>query len=249
MTFFASYLSLFLNQTIILDLRQVISNPFVASEKRVKKYVAVSILLSLFFSMINLALTTSTNQRVSAWSLRIYQLIALVNCTMATYTVVWLTFRFRKPGMSGDIKNDIRQRYIEYVVLYAIFSWPICFVNIPYYRYIASVNSFIGGTRYITQWYRQVVLFSGTIIALSRLRDKYIWKKVQSMCCCGASKAEEEEEEASLNTFLATSLNTELVLCILKGITILAAGSSDNVDNMNEQDMLKIKQSATIEID
>lgn len=253
MTFFASYLSLFLNQTIILDLRQVISNPFVASEKRVKKYVAVSVLLSLFFCLINLALTTSKNQRVSAWSLRIYQLVALVNCSLATYTVVWLTIRFRKPGMSGDLKNEIRQRYIEYVVLYAIFSWPICIVNKPYYRYIPSVNSYIGGTRYITQWYKQVVLFSGTIIALSRLRDKYVWKKVRRMVsCCGSStKAAQDEskDETSLNTFLATSLNTELVLCILKGITILAASSSDNVDNMNEQDMLKIKQSATIEID
>jgi hypothetical protein len=31
---------------------------------------------------------------------------------------------------------------------------------------------------------------------------------------------------------------------ILKGITILAASSSDNADNMNEGDMLKIRQSA-----
>lgn len=59
LTFFTSYLSLFLNQTIILDLRQVISNPFVSSEKRVKKYVAVSVLLSLFFCFVNLALSNS----------------------------------------------------------------------------------------------------------------------------------------------------------------------------------------------
>jgi hypothetical protein len=52
-----------------------------------------------------------------------------------------------------------------------------------------------------------------------------------------------------LNTFLTTSLNTELVVTILKGITILAAGSSDNTDNMTESDMLKIRQSATIEIE
>lgn len=44
-------------------------------------------------------------------------------------------------------------------------------------------------------------------------------------------------------------MNTELVVTILKGITILAAGSSDNTDNMTESDMLKIRQTATIEID
>jgi hypothetical protein len=44
-------------------------------------------------------------------------------------------------------------------------------------------------------------------------------------------------------------LNTELVVTILKGITILAAGSSDSTDNMNESDMLKVKQTTKIEID
>jgi hypothetical protein len=34
----------------------------------------------------------------------------------------------------------------------------------------------------------------------------------------------------------------------LKGITILAAASSDSLDNMKESDMLKIKQSANIQI-
>ena len=56
-------------------------------------------------------------------------------------------------------------------------------------------------------------------------------------------------KEANLNTFLTTSLNTELVVTILKGITILAAGSSDSTDNMNESDMLKVKQTTKIEID
>ena len=50
-----------------------------------------------------------------------------------------------------------------------------------------------------------------------------------------------EKTNQSLNTFLTTSLNTELVLTTLKGITILAAGSSDSTDNMNEQEMLMIE--------
>jgi hypothetical protein len=47
---------------------------------------------------------------------------------------------------------------------------------------------------------------------------------------------------------LATSLNTELVVTILKGITILAASSSDNTDHMKESDMLNVKQTSNIEI-
>jgi len=56
-------------------------------------------------------------------------------------------------------------------------------------------------------------------------------------------------KHANINTFLATSLNTELVVTILKGITILAAASSDNMDNMAESDMLKVKHSSNLEIE
>jgi len=45
-----------------------------------------------------------------------------------------------------------------------------------------------------------------------------------------------------MNTFLKTSLNTELVITILKGILILAASSSDMIDNMEDSDMYRIKQ-------
>lgn len=38
------------------------------------------------------------------------------------------------------------------------------------------------------------------------------------------------------------------MISILKGITILAASSSDNVDNIHEKDMLSVKQTVTIEI-
>ena len=59
-------------------------------------------------------------------------------------------------------------------------------------------------------------------------------------------KVDEAMKAANLNTFLTTSLNTEVVVTILKGITILAAASSDSIDNMKESDMLKVKQSANI---
>lgn len=65
----------------------------------------------------------------------------------------------------------------------------------------------------------------------------------------GTAALEKKQKEANLNTFLTTSLNTELVVTILKGITILAASSSDSTDNMSESDMLKIRQTTKIEID
>ena len=59
---------------------------------------------------------------------------------------------------------------------------------------------------------------------------------------------ERELKKTNLNGFLRSTLNTELVISILKGITILAATSSDNVDNIADSDMLKVRQTVTIEI-
>lgn len=56
-------------------------------------------------------------------------------------------------------------------------------------------------------------------------------------------------EQNALNTFLKTSLNTELVITILKGILILAASSSDKIDHMDDADMYRIKQTTTIELE
>lgn len=61
------------------------------------------------------------------------------------------------------------------------------------------------------------------------------------MTCRKSQTKKISQNEATLNTFLTTSLNTELVVTILKGITILAAGSSDSADNMAEGDMLKVR--------
>lgn len=53
-------------------------------------------------------------------------------------------------------------------------------------------------------------------------------------------------KETQLNTFLKTSLNTELVITILKGIVILAASTSDKIDHMEDSDLYRIKQTQTI---
>lgn len=61
LTLFFSYLSLFLNTAIIYDLKKVLDNPFASSEKRVQKYIIAAITLALFFCLIGLGLTSSTN--------------------------------------------------------------------------------------------------------------------------------------------------------------------------------------------
>ena len=155
--------------------------------------------------------------------------------------------------MSGNIKKEIRARYVEYVVLYAIFSWPICHVTKPSYRYLPTINAVLGGTLYVDNLLEALTLLSGFLIAASRMRDRLLQQKTRNvfmrMTCRKHKTNKIPINVATLNTFLTTSLNTELVVTILKGITVLAAGSSDSADNMNESDMLKVKQTSTIEID
>jgi hypothetical protein len=89
--------------------------------------------------------------------------------------------------MSGELKREIRARYIEYVVLYAMFSWPICVITKPSYRYLDTLQSRVGGTRWVgtTQYQdsgwdnaqsmlQALVLLSGFLIALSRMRDRLL---------------------------------------------------------------------------
>ena len=189
-----------------------------------------------------------------------YQLIALANCTFVTYRMIWTTKRLKKPGMSGRLRREIRSRYIEYMVIVAVFSWPICYITKPSYRFYPSLNTFVGGTKYIdgNNWFdygRALVLWSGLIIAGSRLRDRLLLEKIknfwQRITCrvTDKEKVSQALKAANINTFLTTSLNTELVVTILKGITILAAASSDNMDNLVESDMLKVKHSSNLVIE
>lgn len=88
--------------------------------------------------------------------------------------MIWVTIRLKKPGVSGKIRRELRARYVEYMVIVAIFSWPICYVTKPSYRYIPSLNAFIGGTNMIhnSEYQLSTVLLSGLLLALSRLRDR-----------------------------------------------------------------------------
>jgi hypothetical protein len=143
------------------------------------------------------------------------------------------------------------------MVLVAVFSWPICYITKPSYQYFPSVNTYVGGTNYVSGYKsgKFLVLFSGVIIAASRMRDQLILEILKNFFNLITCKSVDKEKisqalkVANINTFLTTSLNTELVVTILKGITILAAASSDNMDNMVESDMLKVKHSSNLVIE
>jgi hypothetical protein len=85
----------------------------------------------------------------------------------------------------------------------------------------------MGGTKMVDitndAWYF-VILSSGILIGMSRFRDRLMQKKMIQIWYWITRKSdtllisESDERAADLNTFLTTSLNTELVVTILKGI-------------------------------
>ena len=103
----------------------------------------------MIFALINYNLASSKSAVNSFLNNQLFQLVALLNCVYATFIVFWLTIRFRKPGMSGDLKREIQFRYVEYIVLYAIFDWPTCAITQPFYSYDSSLQAFMAGTKYI----------------------------------------------------------------------------------------------------
>lgn len=85
-------------------------------------------------------------------------------------------------------------------------------------------------------------------MAISRLRDPLIriktvniWMRITCRSQSIKEDINKELRKTDLNAFLRSTLNTELVISILKGITILAATSSDNVDNIADSDMLRVR--------
>lgn len=57
------------------------------------------------------------------------------------------------------------------------------------------------------------------------------------------------ESQVKLNAFLTTSLNTELVYAILRGITILASHQTDNANKIRDEDVLTLDQENIIRLD
>ena len=65
-------MSLFFSLSTIIDLYSLLKNPFSSSEKRIKKYIMISIILAVGLASIGLVLTKSKNDFWSEANYRVY---------------------------------------------------------------------------------------------------------------------------------------------------------------------------------
>lgn len=100
-------------------------------------------------------------------------------------------------------------------------------------------------------WFEFIFVSSGFAIALGRLRDPVVRERLAAgfkKCCSKTAgkviktsfthfEVEEKPlEDINKEAFLTGNLNTEIVLTILKGITLLAATSNDKIDHVEDSE-------------
>ena len=135
-----TYLGLFLSLVTVFDLYIVLHNPFSNSEKRVRKYMLLSILLAIFLGSVSLDLTNSHKEWVAELN---YWLLILVFWPAVGVAIIMMGLiirRLRRKGMNKHIKNSIRKRYLEFVLLLSICAWWMQLVMKPSYRWEPKSN-------------------------------------------------------------------------------------------------------------
>lgn len=137
--------------------------------------------------------------------------------SIAVFTIVSTTRRLIKPGFSKQVRRTVLIRQIRYILTIAFVF--VCF-------FITESIAFKANHKFWFDFVGILLLCSlGFVLSLYRLSEPLVWKtlkdKLMFVLCCGCKKPEADsiEEADTLETFLATSYNVELVYVILKGIT------------------------------
>jgi hypothetical protein len=230
----------------------------VARNRRLFLFVGVSAILTLIgqevlnekFAIINIGEIGNLRLR------DLYGVGATIYTFIAITVMGMIIVRLQRPGMNPELKRNIAWRYSVNCLAFVILQFPAFWLLRPdmetINQEIEGFDSLTSGGTYFVKSYGTVILASGMLTAFIRLREPILTDKIMSILKCSGEGDEAQSTEVDnskgLLTSLRTSLNTELVISILKGITILAASSSDKDDHMDEQDMLQVEQKAIINI-
>ena len=235
--------------------------PFMNSVKRLQKLEYYAVALATMFCVVNICMTEQKQLRFERVNIYMFSVLSIINILIAMFMMGWVFLRFRKFSINKEVKVTIQRRYIEYLLVFCLLEFPVLFFTRPVYHWqrpkydghTTSEPFFAGGTDFVEKKLEICVLYFGVIIAMGRLRDPLVWDKFKlimtSLFCCRCAKNSSADNIRPAENFLNASLNTELVITILRGIQILAAGSADSIDNMSEKDVCLINQTATIHLE
>ena len=89
-------------------------------------------------SIIGLGLTLDHNEIIGKFNNYIYLGVALSNIVFSIIIMIFVVERFRRKGISQSIQVRIRQRYMEFVFLFATFEIWIVWIDRPNFVYDAE---------------------------------------------------------------------------------------------------------------
>jgi hypothetical protein len=66
--------------------------------------------------------------------------MTVFNIFFALIAMAFVYARLNKGGMSSELKSQISRRYLEFVIVFVILSWPINNLLRPEYKYNADLK-------------------------------------------------------------------------------------------------------------
>ena len=120
----------------------MIYNPFKNLTKKVKKMLIAAVIISLTFAIIGFHETRDIDEDRAKNSDYLFWIMTIFNICFALIAMAFVYARLKKGGMSSELKSQISRRYLEFVVVFVILSWPINNLLRPEYKYDKSLGYF-----------------------------------------------------------------------------------------------------------
>ena len=166
---------------------------------------------------------------------------------VALYSMIFSIRRLNRPGVGVGIRNLFQKKHSYYVFLFII-VWTIqlsanyCHLFNPEIKNPANTDSSQPNYKLIDEISSFAMFSTGILLAIVRLFEPFFLFLIKQFIymCFGVLLDEEEEGvyTETLSTFLASSLNVELVHIILKGIKRF---SSVKIEQENDAEGIKLR--------
>jgi hypothetical protein len=166
-------------------------------------------------------------------SLSIYIIVALYSC-------VYAQRRLTRPGLRKDIRRFFLRKHYSYVGVF-ILVWTLNLAKVYYQLFNPEPAEKEEDTILVVAEISKYASFStGLFLTIIRLSEPYFyyvtkrkWLEFFGVAPTNTDRSSNELYNNTLNSFLAESLNTELVNIILNGVTVFTKKNFEDHYNPN----------------
>jgi len=113
---------LVLNICLCYDLISVIKDPFASKEKRVTRYI----IISLFLGSVNGILFMNTNEGGSIF----FAVVMSIYCIVAAWSIIFCAYRLYYSGLSKQTRRLVLTRHVFWILSFLVTNVYILYLNI-----------------------------------------------------------------------------------------------------------------------